>query len=431
MNLKKQALSGVKWTTASSIANVAGSLTRVAVLARYLEKQDFGLMALVLFVLGFTNLFADMGISSAILHRQKISQNEYNSLYWLNTFISIALYGIVIALAIPVGAFYNEPELPSLLILMGSNLLIISVGNQFRVIEQKELNFRYIALVEISTLSLSVIISVYMALKGFGVLSLIIPNLVQSGATSLFFLCRGIKKRKLRFHFSWKESLPFLKIGSFRVGSQIINYFNKGLDTLLIGKLLGMEALGPYSIAKQFVFRPQRLINPILTRVGSPILAKLQAEPERLKSNYLKMVKAISSLTVPTYAAIIALAPIAIPLIYGNKFPSLVPLVQILSGYMIFRSLGNPIGSLVVATGRTDLEFSWNLATLLTTPVLLYLGAQYGTLGAALALLISQALYFVPSWLFLSRPMAQVTLAQHSHAAVPSPLKFIKALKSK
>lgn len=431
MSLRKQTLSGVKWTTVASFANVAGSLLRVAVLARYLEKQDFGLMALVLFVLGFTNLFADMGISSAILHKQNISKSEYHSLYWLNTFVSIGLYILVVAIAIPVGVFYDEPRLPGLLMIMGTNILIVSIGNQFRVIEQKKLHFKYLACVEVVSLILSVFASILMAINGYGVYSLIIPSLIQSAVSNLCFLVRGLKRHGLGLHFSWKESIPFLKIGSFRVGSQIINYFNKGLDTLLIGKFLGMEALGPYSIAKQFVFRPQRLINPVLTRVASPVLARFQSEPEKLRANYLKMVKAISSISIPLYASIIIFAPIVIPLIYGKSFPSLVPLVQILSAYMAFRSIGNPIGSLVVATGRTDLEFSWNFGTLLTTPVIIYYGCQYGAIGAAFALLASQALYYLPSWLFLSRPMAQISLKQYLYAATPSPLKIIQTLKSK
>ncbi|MCF6242315.1 MAG: oligosaccharide flippase family protein [Bacteroidales bacterium] len=79
MTLKKQAISGVKWTTVSTIFLAVTQLLKISVLARFLDKADFGLIAIVVFVLGFTNLFIDMGLTSAILHKQNITKNEYVS----------------------------------------------------------------------------------------------------------------------------------------------------------------------------------------------------------------------------------------------------------------------------------------------------------------------------------------------------------------
>ena len=96
MNIKQKAISGIKWTTISTLSLAVTELLKISILARYLDKEDFGLMALVTFVLGFTNLFVDMGLTSAILHKQDISKNEYASLYWLNFGFSIILFVIII-----------------------------------------------------------------------------------------------------------------------------------------------------------------------------------------------------------------------------------------------------------------------------------------------------------------------------------------------
>ena len=92
MSVKKQALSGVKWTTVSTITLALSALVKISVLARFLDASDFGLMALITFVLGFMDLFMDMGITSAILHKQNIKKQEYSSLYWLNVGFSIFLF---------------------------------------------------------------------------------------------------------------------------------------------------------------------------------------------------------------------------------------------------------------------------------------------------------------------------------------------------
>ena len=95
MSLKSKTISGVKWSTVSTITLAIVGLLKISVLARFLDAGDFGLMALVTFVLGFMNLFMDMGLTSAILHKQKISNDEYASLYWINIIFSFILFALI------------------------------------------------------------------------------------------------------------------------------------------------------------------------------------------------------------------------------------------------------------------------------------------------------------------------------------------------
>ena len=84
MNLRKKAVSGIKWTTIGTIGRALFQLLQISILTRFLPKEAFGLIAMALFVINFTNIFVDMGMSSAILHRQNATRNEYSSIYWLN-----------------------------------------------------------------------------------------------------------------------------------------------------------------------------------------------------------------------------------------------------------------------------------------------------------------------------------------------------------
>ena len=90
----------------------------------------------------------------------------------------------------------------------------------------------------------------------------------------------GLKKYGLLLHFNYKETEPFLKIGIYQVGGQVVNYFNRDLDILIIGKFFSQDILGGYSLAKQLVSRPAQIINPILSKVASPALAKFQNKKE-------------------------------------------------------------------------------------------------------------------------------------------------------
>ena len=95
MNLRVEALNGIKWTSFSSIYVAIINLVQIAILTRYLMPSDFGLIAIVTVVIGFSALFMDMGISSAIIHRQDISHDQLSSLYWFNVFVGILLCLIV------------------------------------------------------------------------------------------------------------------------------------------------------------------------------------------------------------------------------------------------------------------------------------------------------------------------------------------------
>ncbi len=416
MSLKKQSISGVKWTTISTVISALAVMLKLIVLSRYLEKSDFGLMAYVTIVLGFATLFMDMGFTSAILHKENITKNEYSSLFWLNVFFTLFLFFIVVLISPLVSSFYNEPELNVLIPLTATSLLMSSVGRQFKTILLKELKFKAISIVESVSIILSIFIAVYLAINDYGVYSLVYSTLFQFFISNLIFFIMGMKTTGLMFHFVYSETKEFLKIGMYQVGGQVINYFNKELDVLILGKLLGSEVVGGYSLAKQLVYKPIQTINPIFTRVASPVLAKYQYAPELLKKHYLKLVSVISSVNWPIYLLLIIFAPIAVEIMYGTKNIDIVPLVRILCLYMFIRSISNPIGSLIIATGRTDLEFKWQVITLIVTPIFVFIGAQHSIIMASISVTLSMVVLFVPSWKYMVRPLIDVSLLEYTKA---------------
>ena len=230
MSIKSQAISGVKWTSISTAVVAVNGLLKISILTRFLDKSDFGLIAITLLVLGFTELFIDMGLSIAIIHRQNITRQEYSSLYWINFIFSIVLCGVIIVISPVIAEFYNEPELLNLLPLMSVILILSAVGRQFKTIEQKNLNFRRIAIIVIASSLSSLTLAVVLAIKGFGVYSLVYAAIAQSFLSNISFFLLGITKNKILFHFRYPEVKPFLKIGLYQVGSQLTNYFKGNLD---------------------------------------------------------------------------------------------------------------------------------------------------------------------------------------------------------
>ena len=414
--MKSQVIKGVKWTTIGTVLLAIVALLKVSILARYLDKEDFGLMALVTLVMGFMNLFNDMGLTSAILHKQEISKREYASLYWFNGLVSCGMYVILLGVTPLVASFYNEPLLNELIPLLGLNLLFTGIGRMYKTIDQKSLLFKNVTLTEILSALLSLGLAVVLAIKGYGVYALVYSALLQYALSNMILFIYGFRKYGLLLHYRFNETRPFLKIGMYQVGGQTINYFNRDLDILIIGKFFSAEVLGGYSLAKQLVMRPMQILNPILTKVAAPTLAKFQNNMVALKTNYLKLINAVSTINFLVYALLLLFAPFAIKVLYGSGFEEIIYLVRVLCLYMFLRAISSPVGSLVTATGKTHLEFYWNLVTLLITPVFIYVGSYFGVEGAAWGITLSLAVLFIPSWKLLINRMTGASLEDYLRA---------------
>lgn len=431
MKVSKPVVSGVKWTTLGTGVLAGTNLIKFAVLARLLAKTDFGLMALVTLVMGFMELFNDMGLTSAILHKQNITKKEYSSLYWINVIVSFGLYALLLLVTPVISGFYNEPQLNILIPIIGINLLISAIGRMFKTIEQKNLLFKSVTIIDIAAAIISLIVAVVLAFLNYGVYSLVFSLLVQFFISNLLYLILGIRKYGLSLHFNFAETKPFLSIGLYQVGGQTLNYFNRDFDILIIGKFFSPEILGGYSLAKQLVMRPIQILNPIISKVITPAMVKFQESRKQLKENYLRLVNVLSTLNIFIYLLVIIFAPIIIRLFYGEGFTEIIVLVRILSIYMTIRSIGSLVGVLVVATGNTRIDLLHNAIRFVVMPLIIYLGCQYGITGAAWGTTAAMVILFVPTWKLIINHMTGASLWEYLSAIFSiNPMTLVKLFMS-
>ena len=393
----------------------------LAVLAHLLSPSDFGLMGMIMVVIGFAQLFADMGISNAIIYRQDTTIKELSSLYWLNILAGIVVF-ITVCVACPlITVFYNEPRLSNLIYLSSLIFLITPLGQQFQILLQKELKFDQLAKIQIIGSFANSVVAITLAILGMGVFSLIWGQLAGTSLRVLLLFCWGWKNWRPRFHFSRRDLKGYISFGLYQMGEKTVNYFNSNLDYLLIGSLLGAEALGYYTLAYNLIIRPSSMINPIITRVAFPVFSKLQKDLQKLKDGYLKVLQFLSVVNFPIMIGMAVVAPIAIPLIFGEKWIPSIILIQILSVVGLLRAIGNPAGALLLARGRADLGFKWNLALMITQIPGLYIGAKLGgTVGVAIAFAILMCIYSIFNYLILIRKLIGQCLKDYISSMWPA-----------
>lgn len=415
-SLRSKTLSGVKWTGINTAGISLFQILQVAVLARFLVKEDFGLVAMTMVVVTFTVVFVEMGLYAAILHCQDATRKESSSVFWLNILNAILLYILLILAAPLVARFYAEPELQRLIPLLGSNLLLLALGGQQRITMQKEFRFRALAIIELSAYFTGFAVSAIAAIRGWGAYSLVVGTLTTSLIANICYFIQNQRVNPLLWHFRFADTKRFLRIGAYNLGNNVLDFFSRETDILIIGKLLGSETLGLYSLAKQVVVKIYTMINPLIMTVLNPLLSSVQKETERLKTLLLQAVKINASVYVIIYFFVILLSGQILTILFGEAYSSGYLVMSFLAVSYVSQAFGNPAISLQIATGRTDIGFRWTLLRVLITPLAILLAARGGINMVALALALLSMLLIIPHWRMQFRAMAAISLSEYLRA---------------
>jgi lipopolysaccharide exporter len=417
--LQKKATSGFKWTGMSSITSTALQIIQLLVLAHLLSPDDFGLMAMIMVIIGFMQSYSDLGISSAIIHYQKISREQLSSLYWLNLLAGGLIFLILNASAPLIISIYNEPRLENLILWAATIFLILPWGQQFQVLLQKELLFKQLSLSEICGSLGGAIIAIGSAYIGKGVFSLVYGQLANAAIRTTLLTIFAKGDWRPRLHFQRSDLKGFLGFGLYQMGERGINYFGRNLDKMIVGVLLGSHALGLYSVAYQLMVKPYQLFNPIITRISTPLFSKIQTDNPRLRSAFLNMVRTTSLALFPVYVAMIILAEPIFSVFLGEQWLAAVPVFQILAILGFFYSIGNLLGSLLVAKGRPDIGFHFNLAIFFVYGIAVWWGSRFGVEGVAWALVISTLTILFPIGFWIRWVLVEMKTMEYLSAFFP------------
>ena len=402
----------------AAVAGAALRVGQVAILARLLAPADYGLMAMVGVVLGFAGLFSDLGVNSAYVHRQQVTQEQRSSLFWFNVGVSAGVTGLLIALSPLLAWFFGDERLKPMIIFAASTCIIGALGQQVRVAAEKNLDFQRVVLLEIFAAILGFFSAVLAAVSGWGAYSLILGTVVSALAFAILawgYISNGWKPD---MRLQMKDVRPFLEFGAAAVINGIVNHINFTIDLLLGGRLLSSSQLGFYSVPRNLVIQLQFIVNPIITRVGFPLIAQVQSDPAKVRSIYLKTVNMTSSTNAPLYLFLAIFSADVVTILLGSGWSDSASLLRILAIWGFLRSTGNPVGSLLLGMGRPRLALQWNVGLLFAIPPALWIGSQYGPNGLAWGLLLLSVALFVPGWLILVNPLCHAKLGEYSIAAL-------------
>jgi PST family polysaccharide transporter len=362
----------------------------------------------------------EFGLSSAIIQDNELDSVKISSLFYVNITIGIIMTIFTFLTAGLIASFFNEPALKEMIQLISVVFIIISAGFIQRSLMRKRMEFKKLFNADIISIILYGIISITLAYNGFGVYSLIIGYLAKSLFQAILYHIFNPWYPGLEFDFN--EIKYSLNFGANVFGASVVNYVKRNFDYLIIGRILGAEALGYYTLAYKLMLVPVRKIGGVINNTFFPSFSQIKNQPLKIKKYYLKVLSMIALITFPMMAGLFIVAPEFINLVYGSDWSQAIIVIQILTIVGALQSLSTTAGTIYYSQGRADISLKYNLFTTVLLLIAFSLGVKWGIEGVAIA----YAIYGIianPVLFYIIGNLIEMSLLDLFHA-VKKPLYY-------
>ncbi|WP_181879199.1 MOP flippase family protein [Shewanella morhuae] len=423
--MAKSAVKGVSWTAGSIMIRAGLQFAQLLLVARYLTPAELGVLAMINVIIGLAQIFGEAGLSNAIIYYKDLTAQQLNQLYLLNIGFGFIITFIFFCLSQPLANFFEMEDLAGMLLLIAPVFLIRSFSQQSIALLQKELKFGLLAKAETLSAILGFIVLLIFFISGFRAKAVIFGQLAGAGCLSLLVMFYNQARLPKLSYIYWSEIEIPVKYGLYQSGEACVNYLGSQFDRIFIGKMLGAEVLGIYSYIRELAFRPAyQFVNPIVHRVGFPMLAK-HRDSHELGYIYAKMLNLLALLNVPLYLLLVMFPSAVLGFVFGETWVEHSEILRWLAIYMLFMSFINPVGTLLRATGSVKRGFWWNIVIAAFRPAVIFFCIPYGITSVVKVLAIQQVFLFFAHWFVLINPIVELSFRFFIGAFLRSIIMFV------
>jgi len=390
--LTHKVFKSLTWVGSASLFSQILSWAITIVIVRQLTPDDFGLMAMAAVFWGFLTMIGDFGLFASIVQNKEITAEQLREISGFIVILNL-LFLITTYLAAPViSDYFTEPRLTAIL----RTLCLVFLFIPFYVIPHslllREMNFRITSIIDVFCNLSAAITSLVFALNGYGVWSLVYGTLVQflSRAVSFSLVSRTYHKPL----FQLTEIRRMLSFSSFFTGGTILRYFFFRSDIIIGGKFIGPEALGIYSIANQLAFMPVEKMSNIIPQVAFPAFSKLQLDVKAYAANFLKGMKLLNLLFIPSYIVIFILAEDIVDVLLGSKWSAIVTPMRILCLVMPLRAFEVLFIPAMNGLGKSNITMMTSGVSLIIMVSAFFVGIHWGYVGLCWAWVVGFIVIF-------------------------------------
>ena len=371
--------------TATKVVLQVMSIASIAVLARQLSPDDYGLTALTAVLMGFATLLTDMGIGAAVVQARRIDDRMLSTAFWLNASLCLVIAAVVAALAWPLSWFFNEPQLVGLTLVSASSMLL-SINTVNVGLMRRSLRFDLEGALAIAASMVTIVVTIALALGGAGAYSLVLGPLAGGITTlvSTFATVRWVP----RWCFDRAAARHIWGYSRGLTGFTIINYWARNADRVVIGKLIDVTSLGYYNRAYRLATIPTSQGASTLGRVFFPVLSRMADDVPRVARTWLTLVRLSVLIGLPMGIGLAVAADSLVVVFLGERWSPVAPLLVVMSATIPFLLVGVNMSPVYQALGRTGELFRTGLVTSILTIAFMLVGAYWGVFGIVLAGLV-------------------------------------------
>lgn len=388
-NLASKAISGLKWGSASTVANAVMQIGYTSAMARLLAPEAFGLVAFSSVILRFGSYFAHLGLSQAIIQKEELSTANIRA-----AFTSSALLGVFFTVLIwflaPYAIYISDnADVVPIVRVMAFSLLINGLSSTAFSLAERHMQFKALSIVE--TLSYVVAylgVGILLAFLDYGVWSLVYATLMQAGLVAAG--AYAISRHNVLPLVKWEAYKPLFSYGSKMSVISFLEFLSQDLATILISKFLGAYKLGIYDRAHRLVNLPMYMLTRTISRVIFPSFSQLQSDIKKLSEVYLSSITLLAAVVIPTCMGIIVAAPEIVYVVLGNQWGESIPILQVLSMAIPLSFITMFAGIVCDAKAVLKSKIVLTSTFIVVISGLFFLLRPYGLVGFALAIFIGE-----------------------------------------
>ncbi|MBR2817121.1 MAG: lipopolysaccharide biosynthesis protein [Reyranella sp.] len=396
---------------------VLGQLVTLVILARILPPAAFGLLAMVASLNLVLDLLKELGLSSATIQRNDLTQAQVSALFWINAGAGFLLAALLALVAPLLADFYDQPDLTAVARWLALGFAMSGLTVQHWALLRRQMRFGAIAGLETVADYAGYAAAIGLAVAGEGYWALVAQRLITPAVLMVgsWLVCR------------WRPARPaaapglreLLNFGASVTVSGFATALSRSFDQIMIGWLWGAATLGLYERTARLLMLPVNAINAPVYSAGMPALSRLVEQPDRYRVMFRQMVQKLGLLTMPVFAVAALTADWMVEILLGRSWEAAVPLVSLFSATAIFLPVMLSMGLLFLSQGRTREFLRANLLDAGLCLAAIVAGLSWGSVGVAAGLAIATVAVRTPLAFWLATRRGPVHLGDVCRAAAP------------
>ena len=357
--LKQKAVSSFAWMAVQKYSTMFIQFVSGIVLARLLTPYDYGCIGMLAIFMVLAETFIDGGFGSALIQKPRPTQDDYSTIFFWNLIMAAILYVILYVCAPFIANFYNIPLLCKVLRVQGLILFIYGFNIVQRNQLQKNLNFKVLSIITLTSATISLGVTIFMAYKGFGVWALVTQHILVAAIPAVVFWF--IIKWRPKLVFSWKSFKELFSFGLFMFLINLINQFSSQLQGLLIGKFYNASTMGYYSKAQKTESLASHSISSVMTQVTFPLYSEMQNDKQALANVIKRITMTLAYFSFPLLFILLLLAKPLFIILYSERWLQSVPYFQVLCIAGLAGCLQAVNYQSISAIGKSKTMFVWTV----------------------------------------------------------------------